>query len=87
MDALGANMYPLSTKVYLLKGYCCSDSFCNFISESCTAMENIKRPLESFSQHLSIALFKGTVYLKMTILLSFTRFKFLSTVDHKKKLF
>jgi len=27
-------MYPLGTKVYLLKRYCPSDSFCTFFSES-----------------------------------------------------
>jgi len=39
MYILGANMYhqgmqPLGTKVYLLKRYSPSDSFCTFFSES-----------------------------------------------------
>jgi len=32
----GANMQPLDTKVYLLKRYGPSDSFCTFFSESVT---------------------------------------------------
>jgi len=43
----GTNIQPLGTKVYLLKRYSPSDSFCTFFSESVTA-QNARSRLTVF---------------------------------------
>jgi len=45
----GTNMHPLGTKVYLLKRYRPSDSFCTFFSESVDSILVLFRRLENYS--------------------------------------